>query len=399
MRYLKKQLDLTFLVNPYYLYCITFSVSILFYLIGWSDLYPNLSFEIILFLVLSFMLFLFFGKRNGSIHWDKNENEWNKSSEHIFDYVFIFVLVLGVINILIMGYIPLFNSTLDYRDFGVPVLDPIFNSLSIFFSVISFQLFLGEKKKRYLLYTILIIIFHLFIFRRASVVWISISSVLLYILYKRKIRVISLLIIVLCIPFFSLLFGSYGNFRSKLDKDYILNDLGASSSFSGSGLSHNHYMTYVYETSPLANLQKNIDEGKGFLNNGNIQEFVFYSIMPQSVTLRLEKLIPLKSPVSLLVHPHLIVGTFFMIAFHSLGWAGMILMLLYLLLYIGFCSAIITRWHTFRISTYCILSTMVFLLIFSNFLNRLDVILILLIYPVLFHKLFNLRLIHRSAKS
>jgi oligosaccharide repeat unit polymerase len=399
MRYLKQQLKLKFLVNPYYLYCITFSVSIILYLIGWSDLFPDLSVELLLFFLLSFFVFLFLGKKADSIQWDENKLKEKVAYGHLFDSVFIFILILGVINVLMMGYIPFFNKNLDYREFGVPVLDPVFNSLSIFFSVSSFQYFLGEKKKRFLLYTILIIIFHFFIFRRASVVWISVSSVLLYILYKREISIFSLLIIVLCFPFVSYLFGFFGNLRSNLDKNYVIYELEASSSFISGGMSHNHYMTYIYETSPLANLQYNIDEGKGFLNNGDLKEFLFYSIIPESLTFRLERLIPLKPPGFILIHPHLITGTLFMIAFHSLGWGGMILMMAYLSFIIGVCSAVIQKWDTFRISTFCILSTMVLLLVFSNFLNRFDVILMLFVYPVLFHNLFNSRLIYHSARS
>ena len=47
-----------------------------------------------------------------------------------------------------MGYLPVLDRSHDYREFGMPVIDPVFNSLSIFFSVFFFQSYLGGKKEK-----------------------------------------------------------------------------------------------------------------------------------------------------------------------------------------------------------------------------------------------------------
>ena len=80
-----------------------------------------------------------------------------------------------------------------------------------------------------------------------------------------------------------------------------------------------------------------------------------------------------------------------MVSFYTLGWAGMIIMLLFLFAFILLCLLVIKKWDTFSAATYAILSTTITLLIFSNFLNRLDVILMLFVYPVLFHFIFTKR--------
>lgn len=111
--------------------------------------------------------------------------------------------------------------------------------------------------------------------------------------------------------------------------------------------------------------------------------------MPQSLTLRLKKQLNIIDPVCYLITPQLIVGSFYMVGFYTMGWMGMIIMSLFLFLSIMLCFIIIRKWNTFSATTFAILSTTVSLLIFSNFLNRLDVLLMLFIYPVLFHFIYK----------
>jgi hypothetical protein len=200
-----------------------------------------------------------------------------------------------------------------------------------------------------------------------------------------------LIICVICIPALSYCFGLYGNFRSSLTKSFVINDLGASDTFKNSGISFNHYMSYLYLSSPLANLQENIDRRGEELKNDDFKDFLFYCVVPQSFTLRLEKPLHLLPPVTHLISPNLIVGTFYMVSFYTLGWPGMISMVLFLFLFIILSLLIIKRWNICGLETLSLLSATVCMLVFSNFLNRLDVILMLFVYPVFFHFLFNIK--------
>ena len=180
-------------------------------------------------------------------------------NQKLTDIIFCLLILLGVVNILYMGFIPVLDRSHNYREFGMPVIDPLFNSLSIFFSVFLFHSFLDTRKKRFLIYLLIILIFQAIIFRRSAMMWIITSSSFLFILYIRKIRILVIVLSIISIPVFSYCFGLYGNFRSNLTKSFVINDLGASETFKNSGISYNHYMTYLYLSSPLANLQKNID--------------------------------------------------------------------------------------------------------------------------------------------
>ena len=382
----KTKVNLGFLVNPFYLYCIAFSLAIIVYLFGWSKIFPALSAGLILFLVATFILFIFAGYRFGL----RNPGFFSKHSFNTLnDIIFWLIILLCIVNVLYMGYLPVLDRSHDYREFGMPVIDPVFNSLSIFFSVVFFQSFIEQKKKRFFIYVLIIILIHILLYRRSSVIWIITSTVFLLLIYKKSSSLLVIIAALICLPILSYCFGAYGNVRSNLSKSFVMNGLGASEKFKNSNISHNHYMTYLYISSPLANLQENIDEADIAVKKTDFKEFFFYCILPESFTLRLEKPLDLSPPVCYLITPELIVGSFFMVAFYTLGWTGMIIMFLYLSLFIIVCLVLIRKWNTFSSVTISLLSAAVSLLIFSNFLNRLDVILMLFVYPVLFHLIFN----------
>jgi hypothetical protein len=233
------------------------------------------------------------------------------------------------------------------------------------------------------------LIIQILLFRRSTIVWILTSATFLYVLRNPRVRLLYLIAAFVLIPVFSYGFGKYGAFRSNLSTSFIINDLEASAAFTNTGISPAHYLTYLYIASPLANLQKNIDDADGFLNKKDFKSFIFYAIVPESLTIRLARHLNLSPPECSLITHNLIVGSFFMVGFYTLGWPGMLGLLMFLVVFIFLCQSIITKWDTFRNTTSAILLTTVALLIFTNFLNRLDVILMLFIYPVLFHFLYR----------
>jgi hypothetical protein len=385
--WLKKKVDFSTVINPFYLYCIAFSLSLLLYLCGWSKLFPALSAGLVLFLIITFILFIIIGRLSTR----KSLLIFNPVplNPKLTDLIFLLIILLGVVNIIYMGFIPVLDRSHNYREFGMPVIDPLFNSLSIFFSVFLFRSFLDTRKKRFLFYFLIILLIQFLIFRRSTITWILTASSILFLLYKRKISLWLIIAFFLTLPLLSYCFGLYGNFRSKLSDSFIMNELGSSSAFKNSGLGHNHYMTFLYIASPLANLQQNIDKRDEAFRGKNFKEFLFYSVIPASFTLRLEKPLNLFPPECFLISPNLIAGSFYMVGFYTLGWSGMIIMALFLIGFILLALLILRKWKTFGLEAYSLLTVAVALLIFSNFLNRLDVILMLFVYPVLFHFIYT----------
>lgn len=388
--FLSKEVPLAFLINPFYIYCATFSLSIFLYLWGWSSLYPEFSYPLILYFIITFGISIILGRISGKFRILEFIKE-PKSRNHflLLDLIFLVIILMGILDVYLTGYIPVLDRSRNHLDFGFPVIDPIFSSLSIFFSVFFFQTFLESRRKRYFIYFILLIVFQLLIFRRSTVIWILTASVIIFILDRKRLKTIVLLICFLSIPLISFGFGIYGNFRNNLGKSYVMNDLAPAERFKNSGINPNHYLTYLYFSSPLANLQSNVNHEDGFTNNGKLRDFMFNCILPQSLTLRLKDPLKLPVPEYSLIHPHLIAGSFLLVSYSTLGWLGMIFMFFLLILYIITCTVIIRRWNTFSLTTYAILLTTVSLLTFSNFLNRLDVLLTLFVYPVIFHFVFK----------
>lgn len=389
-KFLSKEIDILWLLNPFYIYCFSFGLALVLYLWGWSSIYPELSGSLIVFLLLSFIIFAMIGKHEEKKFILKfNSIVDCKRQQFLNDIIFFFILCMGILNVLLMGYLPILERSKNHLDFGISILDPLFHSMSIFFSIFFFQSYLEIRKKRNMLYIILILLFQLIIFRRSAVIWILGSSLSVYLLFRINLSIRKIILFLVCLPLFSFLFGGYGALRSNLSKSYVLEELGASETFVNSGLNYNHYLTYLYISSPLANLQKNIDESDGFFSRKDFKNFFYFSIIPYSITSRLENDYKLIKPQVYLIHPHLTVGTFFVIGYYLEGWLGMIIMLLFLVLFILFSKFVIVKCPIVGITTFSILLTTIALLIFSNFLNLLDVILMLFVYPFLFNIIIN----------
>jgi len=346
-------------------------------------MYPKLSLGLISILALSFIPFILLGK----IYAREilSDSSFSLYSLRQLDYMFMVIILLGALDILISGFIPIIDKTHNYKEFGAPVIDVLFNTLSIFFSVVFVQTYLRTKGIRFPVYVIVILGLQIILLRRASIVWIVTSSCMLYFLEIKKVKVIYLVSGILILIFLSFSFGKLGSKRGAAQNSNPLEEFEASSWFKRSGIGEYNYMTYLYVSSPLANLQKNISSGDRFLNRGDFEDYFFYCLLPPSFTMRLENLLDLKQPVPALIHPHLIVGTCFMLSYLTLGYLGFIGMFMFILGYTAICMHVIKKSNTFYYASLSLLSTAILMEVFDNMLIRLDVIFMLFIYPVIFH--------------
>lgn len=136
----------------------------------------------------------------------------------------------------------------------------------------------------------------------------------------------------------------------------------------------------------MANLQKNLNEVDQ-IQIRDFKNFLFYSIFPISITKRIEKPLNLSPPEYNLITPSLTAGTYFMNGCFNLGWLGMVLLEIFFIIYILGVLSVIPHNSPFYLISFVLLTTTASLLIFDNFLIRMDVILILFIYPFIFHHL------------
>jgi len=381
---LKHEFNFSWIVNPFFAYCLAFVFSILLYLMGWSSIYPELTTSLLVFFLLSFIPFII-----GGLYLNKHISlnlQDHSVKPLMFDIPFCLLSCLGILIFILGGYVPFFRENYNYKEFGLPVIDTLFYSLSIYLSVFYLSSYLASRSRKLLIYLLVIIVFQILLFNRYTLLWIFISALYLLIINKRSIPPVFLIIGIVLFVIASYCFGLFGNLRSSFSKEYVLNELYASSRFNDLRISHNYYITYLYISSPLANLQENLNETDQSKNR-DLKNYLLYSIFPISITKRVEKPLHISPPEYNLIIPSLTAGTYFMNGCFSYGWTGMVLLEIFFILYILGVLAIIPHNSPFFIISIVLLTTTASLLIFDNFLTRMDVILNLFIYPFIFHHL------------
>jgi len=137
------------------------------------------------------------------------------------------------------------------------------------------------------------------------------------------------------------LFGVLGNMRlnsmyqtntSLNDNELFLDIGGATEEFRQSFIPKEFFWTYIYLTSPLANLQKTINEFE-FTEDVNIDssfDFTVTQLFPDFISKRIVAIFNITSPNPIQITPELNVSTAFAQAYTILGWVGMSFFILFL---------------------------------------------------------------------
>ena len=95
-----------FITNPYFIYSVAFSFVLLFYLFGWSELYPSLSFGLVLFFIISIIISLIFSLYFNEINYFSYSNiKYNQQQLWVITG---FILIGYLFEFKYLGLIPLF---------------------------------------------------------------------------------------------------------------------------------------------------------------------------------------------------------------------------------------------------------------------------------------------------
>lgn len=384
------------MVNPYYIYIVTFSLSLIVYQFGWSTLFPELKLSVILFLLLtigiSFVLgFFFHAKKYISF----KEIKWNNRTP----IVVIAISLLWVIEFIYNGGIPLFlilrGVPYNYVAFGIPTLHVFVVTFTSFFSVYLFHVYISTRRKNVLAFYLLTMSFAILLFNRGMLMINITSSVFVYLQY---VRVISFRKLFLLSIFFTIIlyaFGVLGNLRSshdngtKYSSTHILSAVKANEKFVNSRIPSEFIWSYLYISSPLANFQHNVDKNYGleqtpynlilFVNN----EFIF-----DFISKRINKLINAERVNCLRFVDSMTVASVYTNSFIYFQWTGLALMAIFILcvpiLYLG----LIRRRNEFYVTGTAILGSLYFFLIFDNMFTFTGLS-FQLVYPLIFDSIFT----------
>lgn len=365
-----------YIINPYILYSIVWMFTLSIYSLGWTSIYPNLSLDLIFFIcitsLLSFLWGLYKVKTNSffivNIYPSK---KYFKKLLAISKMTIIFLFL----EFVIFGSIPLLNyitgnaSMGDYTDFGIPVVHVIVMTSYEFIQLFCFHCFLKCKdriiRKKFIMLYIGNMAVLTLVMNRGILMYTIFGSILVFFMVKKQIlRYIVKLLLFVFVVFW--LFGVLGNLRSGSNieegKEMILELGGATNKFRESYVPSELFWPYLYITSPLSNVQYNINNTEV---NYNISDFVSFFVndcLPQTISKRLD--MPYKK--GKLVNDSLNVGSVYMKPYANLGWIGMILIFIFMFVFIEINIRLIPNKSPLFPSLLAIIDLIVIFNIFDN---------------------------------
>jgi len=383
------------LINPYTIFIASFGSGILLYALRWSSYYPPLQWPIVFFFIFCFGACFFFAR---NVYENPIPSPSILPTPILSQIVGITLLLysLWIVEFIHAGGIPLFLIVLgkpfNYRTFGVPTLHVFLVTFSSFYAAYLFHAYLISRKKIVLFFCLLNLLVALLIMNRGMLLTNLSTLFFIYIFTKESIKNIltlkrvSMLLITIIILFF--LFGAIGTMRVSreikrlYDRSLVYEVGNATPSFQKSIIPSEFFWSYIYITSPLANLQYNISNTQPELTGENFLLLINNEVLPDALSKRLTATFNLLEKPNYQIAENLNASTVFSGSFTYWGWPGMLFML----------SLILVIPFLFRfpglaespllITTLAMVNTLYLFLIFDNMISFIGFS-FQLIYPVL----------------
>jgi len=372
-------------VNPFYIFGSVLVLVMLFYSFGWSYLYPALPLGLLMFFLFVLMSCVIIGKI------------FDKNLRLTFEDVKVFGHLENVTALVILGYIisaihhggfPLISALRgtynDYASFGIPTFHVILVTFNSAFATYLFHVVLSmrkEERKKVLLLLILNLLPSLLIVNRGMLILILLNMFFIFIIrIKGKMKKKSALTLLVLGLLGSYLFGLFGNFRlhNSYQRNYATTDSslflyigGATDSFRQFPVPDAFFWTYIYATSPLANLANTINYSSEIsLSSANFSSLIVNTILPDFISKRINNFIIFQAGYLIPITPELNVATAFLQPYLIFGWLGMIIYVIVLFsfayVYAFFLKKLDSSFYLVGMATMCTLFLMSF---FANMLT------------------------------
>jgi oligosaccharide repeat unit polymerase len=377
--------------NPFFVYVVAFLLPGLLYQLDWSYLYPDLSAGLLIFLLITSLISIgigFYVHKRRAIVYHKNIRILN------FKWILIFITIGNIMDFAYQREIPLLSIvgkiTVDnYGSFGIPTFGVLMSTFGGFITVYLFNCFLVTRRKKYLFASIYLFIFPLLIFSRGAIL-LTLSSMLFLYLFSLKGNKIKVYFRMLLIILLALLgFGYLGNIRTsnQLDKGGTITDIiltlgQAKPSFENSAIPKEFFWSYIYISSPLANLQNDIDKANPRYDINSVVSYLNYELIFDAVSKRTGALLDVDQGQNKLIAPYLTVSTIYATSFTDLGWLGMCLTFIALMAVCLLYLFILRADSPFFATGVAILNTMVLFCLFDNMISFTGLS-FQLVYPIL----------------
>lgn len=320
-------------INPFLLVAWVLIAVVVLYNLKLSNMYPTLSSNMYIFLIIFITLLFIYGGIYKIIIKKKDITNVELNIKNIKRLLLI-LSICYLIDFLYSKQVPLLNvflnSDTNYKEFGIPTFHVILVTFNIFLSNLLFMNILNKSnyKKDIVLYLVSLLPFILIMSRGLIIITIAISLIILIPLIRFSIKRLFLSVITLFL--FSIGFGLFGNLRLNADYNYngnifdskiILMVGEATSDFWNLGILNSIFWIYIYITSPLANLQNTINNVVPVYSFG---EYSITQLLPDFVSNRLSTLYNVNVElVNIgLIKQEFTAGTQFMGSYIFMGWFG-----------------------------------------------------------------------------
>ena len=375
------------LKNPFLIYVLSFGTVFFAYQLGWSEVYPDLSWDLLLFFSLTFLYSLLF-----AIVVLREVRQIGQYQTGQLPNITVLFLLAGFAADLIYTGIPLLmilDGNLYSTDIGVPTLHVFNVTFGSAFSTIRFADYLYSKRYRYLLEALLPNIFFILVVYRGPVIICLVSWCFVFFIknclsVKRGFLIAATSLLVLY------LFGVVGDIREGAAS--AIEQIGKPTvEFRNSGIPPTYLWTYIYLSSPMANLQLTVDADRfeDFEDRGAV-EFVVSEILPDFLSRRILPLMGTERVKPEQVSKGLTVSTVYGRAYAIARWLGATLMFALLTLLIVVYLQLIVR-TPYAVPCLALLNTLVVFCAFQNMIAFTGVIL-QLFWPLFFYRISRCRL-------
>lgn len=381
------------MVNPYFCYCLTFTIALMLYSIGWSNLYPNLSATLVAFLIITIIAQTLAGFRFARKHTPTFASFGVRMAKGPW-IITAFLYVLWIVEFAHGGGVPLIkillNEPFDYKLFGIPTLHVLLVTFSSFYTVFLFHHYLSHRSLQILFLFAVNLLAAVLIYNRGMLLFNISAAAVLFMMYLRRPSRKLMLWFIPFVLLLCLLFGVMGTLRvsheahTSYADDNFLQTAGASEQFLKSWVPSEFFWVYLYATSPLANLEANaslndplptsIAAVAGWINNEILFDFISKRINAYTGETR---------AIQKRIHGPFNASTVYSGSYSYLGWTGMIMMALFVIVLPLLFVAIMPRTSPFFLTGYALLCSLYVFMIFENTI-RFTGLSFQLVYPVLF---------------
>jgi len=385
-------------LNPFNIQFIAIVGVLLVYSLGWSYFTAPLAWPILLFfgfVLLSLAVFSYLY----NAYFPEQKIRLTKYQGRMWPWCLLGILAMGA-EFAYEQAIPFFEIFIlkngyNYVNFqGIPGFHVFAVTYTSFLGLWLWQQFLVEKKGFKWLLAFFFMAYPLMLFNRGGFIFNMVSAffIALYQIRYFYVRLKHIVIFLLVLLGLSYGFGVFGNYRSLgatkhvQSKDfytesvYIMNTGKATREFRASSIPKEFFWTFLYVSTPVANLQHIIEETEP-MNDGTA--FLTQSVLPDFIGKRVEKSRQITIPKDKLVSPVFNVSTYFSEAFKTLGYTGLVLVLYYFAVFVFGFTYLYHKFNGAQIVGLSILMTIAGFSLFANMMT-FSGLSFQLIFPLLF---------------